>query len=113
MKRLHVRGIKEGTPAGKRYRFLELEALYMDFGQYPEGCEPQPVDVGADDEPAEGMSKMQMRRAGAKRLRAESNIVEVEVRGLEEEVEYHERMAEKKRAEIAAILETLEKKGKF
>ena len=59
------------------------------------------------------MSKMQMRRAGAKRLRAESNIVEVEVRWLEEEVEYHERMAEKKRAEIAAILKTLEKKGKF
>ena len=58
----------------------------MDRGQYPEGCEPQPVDVGADDEPAEGKSKMQMRRAGAKRLRAESNIMEVEARRLEEEL---------------------------
>ena len=114
---LHVRGIKEGTPVGQRYRFVELEGLYEEMGHHPVGYETPAVGTKAgsndDSDSSEELSEMQRRRAGAKRLRAETSETEEKVRRLEEEASYHERMADEKRAEIVSIREELEKKGKF
>ena len=114
---LHVRGINEGTPVGRRYRFVELEGLYEEMGHHPIGCETLAVGTKAessdDSDSSEELSEMQRRRASTKRLRAETRKKEEKVLHLEEEARYHERMADEKRAEIVALREALEEKGKF